>query len=193
MRHIGRITSIARGTLELEGLSELAAAGDLVELRPRRGGPILGEVISLSPRSVTVLPEGTDDGLAIGDRAVLLGPGDIAPDDNWIGRVIDPLGQPLDGHHLLRGPQPRPMRGTPVNPTARRALGERLETGLAVFKTLLPIVRGQRIGLFAGSGVGKSTLLSMLAQGLDAEVVVIALVGERGREVREFIEHVLGP
>ncbi len=193
VRHAGRVVEIGRGTLEVDGLSGVAAAGDLVELRPRRGRPLLGEVIRLSAERVTVLPEGTDDGLAIDDRVILLGAGDIAPDDTWIGRVVDPLGQPLDGRPVLRGPEARPMRGEPLNPTLRRPLGARLETGLAVFNTLLPIVQGQRIGLFAGSGVGKSTLLAMLAQRMEADVVVIALIGERGREVREFIDKVLGP
>ncbi len=193
VRHVGRVRTIERGTLEVEGLSEVAAAGDLVSLRMRRGRSMLGEIIRLSAQTITVLPEGTDDGLAIGDRVVLIGAGDIAPDDTWIGRVIDPLGQPLDNRPILRGTHWRPMRGAPLNPTQRRPLGERLETGLAVFNTLLPIVRGQRIGLFAGSGVGKSTLLAMLARRMQADVVVIAMVGERGREVREFIDKVLGP
>ena len=84
-------------------------------------------------------------------------------------------------------------RQAPPPAASRRRLGTRLDTGLAVFDTLLPIVRGQRIGLFAGSGVGKSTLLSLLARGVTADVVVIAMVGERGRELREFVEQTLGP
>jgi flagellum-specific ATP synthase len=147
----------------------------------------------MTPDEVDILPEGSVDGLAIGDRVTHLGPGDIAPDDHWIGRVVDPFGAPIDGRPLLRGTATRPLRGAPLNPTRRRPLGDRLATGLAVFDTMLPIVRGQRIGLFAGSGIGKSTLMGQLARGLDADVVVIALVGERGREVREFIDHVLGP
>src|SRR5690606_14890763 len=106
--------------------------------------------------------------------------------------VIDPYGEPLDGKPLLPGTAPRRLSGKPLNPTMRRPLGGRLETGLCVFNTLLPIVRGQRIGLFAGSGVGKSTIMAMLAQRIAAEVVVIGMIGERGREVREFVERVLG-
>jgi flagellum-specific ATP synthase len=112
---------------------------------------------------------------------------------SWLGRVIDPFGQALDGSAILRGPRPYPLRGQPINPTDRRGLGARLETGMKVFNTLLPLVRGQRVGLFAGSGIGKSTLLARFALGVDADVVVIALVGERGREVRDFVERVLGP
>lgn len=190
---VGRIASISSGTLHVSGLGGVAATGDLTEIRTARGGRVMGEVVTMTPQEVNILPEGSVDGLAIGDRVTHLGPGDIAPDDNWIGRVVDPFGAPIDGRPLLRGELARPLRGEPVNPTARRPLGSRLATGLAVFDTLLPIVRGQRIGLFAGSGIGKSTLMGQLARGLEADVVVIALVGERGREVREFIDHVLGP
>jgi flagellum-specific ATP synthase len=122
----------------------------------------------------------------------LRGPALIAPDDSWIGRVIDPMGRPLDGRALLPGPEPRDMRAPPPLPADRRGLGERIETGFAAFNTLLPIVRGQRIGLFAGSGVGKSTLIGGLARRLDADVTVIALIGERGREVGHFVHQVLG-
>ena len=193
VRPVGRVASIASGMLHVSGLADVAATGDLAQIRTARGGRVMGEVVTMTPQEVNILPEGSVDGLSIGDRVTHLGPGDIAPDDNWIGRVVDPFGAPLDGRPLLRGVEPRPLRGEPVNPTERRSLGGRLSTGLAVFDTLLPVVRGQRIGLFAGSGVGKSTLMGQLARGLEADVVVIALVGERGREVREFIDHVLGP
>jgi flagellum-specific ATP synthase len=107
--------------------------------------------------------------------------------------VIDPDGRPLDGRPLLPGGVAVPLMAPPPRAHDRRALGARIETGLAVFNTLLPLVRGQRIGLFAGSGVGKSTLLADLARGAVADVIVIALVGERGRELRDFVENVLGP
>ncbi len=193
VRPVGRTASIASGMLHVSGLGDVAATGDLVEVRTARGTRVMGEVVTMSPHQIDILPEGSIDGLSIGDRVTHLGPGDIAPDDSWIGRVIDPFGAALDGRSLLRGTISRPLRGVPLNPTERRPLGARLSTGLAVFDTLLPIVQGQRIGLFAGSGVGKSTLMGQLARGLEADVVVIALVGERGREVREFIDHVLGP
>ncbi|MBM9596117.1 FliI/YscN family ATPase [Roseitranquillus sediminis] len=193
VRAVGRIGRVSGGQVGVTGLSDVAATGDLVEIRTIRGALVLGEILNMSPAETTVLPEGATDGLSIGDRVVHLGAGEIAPDDSWIGRVIDPFGQPIDNRPILPGVEPRSLRGAPLNPTERRTLGKRLATGLAVFDTLLPIVRGQRIGLFAGSGVGKSTLLAQLARGLEADVVVIAMVGERGREVREFVEHVLGP
>ncbi|WP_424943772.1 FliI/YscN family ATPase [Aliiroseovarius crassostreae] len=189
---VGRIVEIHRGTIEVAGLSHVAAQSDLVEIRSN-GVTRLGEVLNLSADHVTVLPDGDVEGLRIGNQVVLCGVGQLAPDDSWIGRVIDPFGQALDGVKVLRGIKTRTLRGESINPTERRVLGARLETGLAVFNTLLPIVKGQRIGLFAGSGVGKSTLLAKLARGVQADVVVIALIGERGREVREFVERVLGP
>jgi flagellum-specific ATP synthase len=189
---VGRVARIGRGTIDISGLSHVAAQGDMVEIDTPGHIVRRGEVLNLAEDLVTVLPDGDTDGLAIGAAVTLLGASQIAPDNSWIGRVIDPMGKALDGRPILRGAVARPLRGVPMNPTERRVLGGRLETGLAVFNTMLPIVRGQRIGLFAGSGVGKSTLLAKLARGVHADVVVIALIGERGREVREFVERVLG-
>lgn len=189
---IGRVARIGRGTIEVSGLSHVAAQGDIVEIDTPSHVLRRGEVLNLAEDLVTILPDGDIEGLQIGAAVNLLGSSQIAPDNSWVGRVIDPMGQALDGRPILRGARARPLRGVPMNPTERRVLGARLETGLAVFNTLLPIVRGQRVGLFAGSGVGKSTLLAKLARGVHADVVVIALIGERGREVREFVERVLG-
>ncbi len=193
VRQVGRISEVGRGILEVTGLSIAASLGDRVGLTAPDGRALGGEVVRLTRTGVTVLPDGTAEGLSIGDAVELLGNADIAPETAWIGRVIDPFGVPMDGRPLLRGLQPRALRGSPPAATTRRRLGKRLETGVAVFNTLLPLVQGQRIGLFAGSGVGKSTLLSKFARRVDADLVVIALIGERGREVREFIETVLGP
>ena len=192
VQNVGRVVEVGRGTLTVRGLSGCASLGDQVRIT-HRDAVMGGEVLQLSRDAVVVLPDQSAEGVVIGDRVTLLGQALIAPDSSWIGRVIDPSGQPMDAKPMMRGVQPRPMRSAPPKATQRRALGERLETGVAIFNTLLPIVRGQRIGLFAGSGVGKSTLLSKFARGVSADVVVIALVGERGREVREFVDHVLGP
>ncbi len=185
---VGRVAEISRGTLRVRGLETLARQGDQVRI-----GEIGGEVLQLSAQGMVVLANGSPDGLAIGTPVELVGPAEISPDDSWIGRILDPNGRPLDGKPLFRGPVARPLRTEAPPAAQRRALGERLSTGVAVFDTLLPLVRGQRIGLFAGSGVGKSSLLAKFARGVAADVVVIALVGERGRELREFTERVLGP
>ncbi len=192
LRHFGQVTAIRAGGVQVAGLSRQASLGDRLCLA-RAGTPLHGEVVGITARSLLVLPEGPLDGLSVGTAAELLFTPTIAPADHWVGRVIDPFGQPLDGRPLAPGPHARAFRAPPPPAADRRRLGARLGTGLAVFDTLLPLVRGQRMGLFAGSGVGKSTLLASLAKGVEADVVVIALIGERGRELREFIEEVLGP
>jgi len=193
VRGIGRVVATLGGRLEVAGLSRRAALGDRVRvmLCPRES--LAGEIVALTPERVSVLLEGHPVGIAVGDKVEHLGPAEISPDDSWIGRIIDSFGAPLDGRPLFSGRVHRTLRAAPPPAAARRALGERLDTGVAVFNTLLPIVRGQRVGLFAGSGVGKSTLLGKLGRRLVADVVVIALVGERGRELREFVDNVLGP
>ncbi len=190
--HVGRVAEAARGTLRVTGLQTHARLGDRVTIHTR-AAQIGGEVLRLSPGDSIILPDSSGEGLAIGDAVELVGAADIAPDDSWIGRVIDPFGAPLDGRPLLPGQHSCTVRALPPPATTRRRLGPRVETGVAVFDTLLPLVRGQRIGLFAGSGVGKSSLLARFARGVTADVIVIALVGERGRELREFTERVLGP
>ena len=189
---IGRIVELGRGTLRVTGLQHAASLGDRVWIRGNTV-QIGGEILRLSRDGATILPDGSAEGLAIGDVVDLVGLAGISPDESWIGRIIDPMGRPLDGRPVTSGATFRALRADPPPAATRRRLGPRLETGVAVFDTLLPLVRGQRIGLFAGSGVGKSSLLAQFAQGVSADVVVIALIGERGRELREFTEKVLGP
>ena len=186
---LGRVAAVGRGTVQVTGLQRLASLGDRVQIGAAMGGEVLG----LSAEGVTVLTDDSAEGITMGAPVQLRGQTSLAPDDSWIGRIIDPFGQPLDGRPLLRGAVSRPLRAPAPPAATRRRLGERLETGVAIFDTLLPLVRGQRIGLFAGSGVGKSSLLGKFARGVTADVVVIALIGERGRELREFTERVLGP
>ena len=188
----GRVIEVARGALSVAGLSRQAVLGDRVSILSRRR-TVGGEILRIAENEVIVLPDEAPEGLAIGDAVELVGSAGVSPHDGWIGRVVDPFGQPLDGRPLFRGPVERPLRAHPPPATQRRAMGDRLSTGVAVFDTLLPLVRGQRIGLFAGSGVGKSSLLASFARGVQADVVVIALIGERGRELRDFAERVLGP
>ncbi|QDC08354.1 FliI/YscN family ATPase [Oceanicola sp. D3] len=189
---VGRISAVGRGAVELTGLSEIAALGDQVWLGTREGR-LRGEIVHIDRTRAMALPDGPADGIRLGDQVTLQGGDGLFPDVAWQGRVIDPYGNPLDGRPLPRGPELRPLRPPAPPATQRKRLGSRLGTGLSVFDTLLPIVRGQRLGLFAGSGVGKSSLLGALGRGLQADRAVIALVGERGRELRHFIEDVLGP
>ncbi|MBN2629215.1 MAG: FliI/YscN family ATPase [Rhodobacteraceae bacterium] len=188
---IGRVVSVGAGTLQVRGLQHVAALGDRVEIGASRATG--GEIIALGPDVLTVLPDNGLEGLTIAAEVALCGPALISPDESWLGRIVDPAGKPLDGRPLLSGNQSRRLTAAPPAPARRRRLGARQSTGKVVFDTILPIVRGQRIGLFAGSGVGKSSLLGAFARALTADVVVIALVGERGRELREFTETILGP
>ncbi|WP_270725492.1 FliI/YscN family ATPase [Shimia sp. Alg240-R146] len=192
-KDIGRVCAVEGNLLRVRGLGTISRIGDLQEVHLHDGNVISGEVIQLHGSEVTMMPDVAPDGVAIGDRVVLRDQIGIAPADNWVGRIIDPYGRPLDGKPLMRGATMRNLKNAPPPPAERRGLGARLETGMSIFNTVLPLVRGQRIGLFAGSGVGKSTLMGQFAKDMEADVAVIALVGERGRELREFVEHVLGP
>lgn len=192
MHRVGRVLGVSAGTVQVGGLIDVARVGDRAFIQPGLQ-EIAGEVVKLDEAGAHVLVDGIPDGVSIGDRVRLEAPPIFAPDETWIGRVIDPDGRPVDGRPLLPGLVPRRLRNTAPAPHGRRAMGARLETGLAIFNTVLPLVQGQRIGLFAGSGVGKSTLLADLARDMATDVIVIALVGERGREVRHFVQDVLGP
>lgn len=192
VRPVAQITEVGRGLLRISASGRGWGMGDRVLVRAA-GAVIGGEIVLLDAAGAAVLTDAPVDGVRLGDRVEHCGSATIAPHDGWIGRIIDPFGRPLDGRPLMRGPVARDLRAAPPSAASRRRLGGRLETGMRVFNTLLPLVRGQRIGLFAGSGVGKSTLLAGFARHVEAKVAVIALIGERGRELREFVEDTLGP
>jgi flagellum-specific ATP synthase len=192
VRPVGRVVRVKSGVIEIVGLESTARIGDWIMVQRDGQPPLASEVVQLQGGTIIALPEGAPDGVALQNRAVLSHEGVIAPADTWLGRIVDPSGQPLDGRPLLRGATARSLRCAPPEAAKRRALGARLSTGMAVTNTLLPLVKGQRMGLFAGSGVGKSSLLGRLASHVEADVVVIALIGERGRELRHFVEEVIG-
>lgn len=190
---VGRVVGVEASVVHLSGLGQGTRIGDHLLLRRSSGAPLRGEVLQIGQDHVTMLPEAPPDGVALNDRAVAQPMPRFAPATQWVGRVIDPYGQPLDGRPLAAGRLARELIESPPPAATRRPLGARVSTGLAVLNTLLPIASGQRIGLFAGSGVGKSRLLAQLAGHMQADVVVVALIGERGREVNEFVHKVLGP
>ena len=187
---VGRVAAASGGLVDVTGLGRAVELGDRVRIGAAPG--VAGEIVQVSDATARVLPEGSVEGLSPGSLVRRLHKRHLRPSDDWIGRIIDPDGRPLDGRPLLPGREPRPLRASPPSAHGRRGFGARLETGYALFNTLLPIVRGQRIGLFAGSGIGKSTLLAGLARQVDADVVVLGLVGERGRELAHFTRSVLG-
>ena len=201
----GRITGVAGLAAEIRGLASHVTIGNRLQLERRDGGAVAGEVIGFRAGNGTVMTFGSLEGLGPGSPATCRGvlPAGATPrptngsalhvSDGWLGRVIDPLGQPLDGQGPLpAGTRPCLVRPAPLAPTRRARLGERIDLGVRAMNLFVTCRRGQRLGLFAGSGIGKSTLLAMLARHVDCDVAVIALVGERGREVREFIESDLG-
>lgn len=184
----GVITSIVGLGLEVTGLN--VAVGDLVSLGPGRDA----EVVASTAGGARCMPLGNLDGLSAGDVVRTKGHPVLVPTGYGLfGRVLDGLGRPIDGKGPLRPESWVPIDQASPSAMHRARIDTPLQTGVRVLDTLTTVGQGQRMGLFAGSGVGKSSLLSMIARGTDAEVSVIALVGERGREVREFLEDDLGP
>lgn len=190
VRRIGRIQSLTGNTAEVSGISDIVSVGDQVAFPNQQ--KVTAEVITVSSMTCQIMIDGSIQNLKIGQPVQLLGQHLLFPHETWLGRVIDGDGNPLDDHPLLAGAEPTCVRSEPPLATKRKGLGERLNTGLALFNTLLPIVRGQRVGVFSGSGVGKSTLMAAFAREVDADIVIIALIGERGREVNDFVQRVLG-
>lgn len=188
----GRIRAIHGLVIEAAGCD--VHLGELVEILPARGGPkILAEVVGLHEERIQLMPFSATEGLCLQSRIRPLGSGFKVPaGDRLLGRVITPLGEPLDDRGALSAATHMPSIGSPINPLQRTAITKRLETGVRAVDTFAPLGRGQRLGIFAGSGVGKSTLLGMLARHANADVIVIALIGERGREVGDFLRESLG-
>lgn len=193
MRIWGAVTEIRPGMLELSGVSHAVGIGDSVTIE-KPGQALIGEVMSVSDRRVDVLMFSSTEAARIGDRAYVSPQDEIVIGDHWLGALVNYRGEVQmrrTPDHATGRTLKVPLQCPPLSPAERKPLGPRLSTGLNVTDTLLPICRGQRIGLFAGSGVGKSTLLGKLAGRMNADRVVIALIGERSREVQEFIDEVL--
>jgi len=152
------------------------------------------EVIGFSGSNVVVMPFAALEGVRRGCRAVIANaPSQVRPSPAWLGRVMNAMGEPIDGRGPLpHGASPMPFRNTPPPAHSRQRVDLALDLGVRALNTFLTCCRGQRLGIFAGSGVGKSVLLSMLARNVDAAVSVIGLIGERGREVQEFLQDDLG-
>ncbi len=192
----GRIVSASGLVAEISGLTGQIFVGDQLMLHGRDGAAVRAEVAGFRDGLARALPFGTLDGLGPGQVATVLprGAATLAVSDAWLGRVIDPLGRAIDGRGPVPpGATPRPIMAAPPEATTRARLGGRITLGVRALDLFTTCRLGQRLGLFAGSGVGKSTLLAMLARDARCDVAVIALVGERGREVREFLEDDLGP
>jgi len=190
--HGGRVRTIAAGHYTVSGLSKHVRLGEFVGHRTATGIH-LGEVVRVEPDEIYVCPIQPGEPIGIGDVVIQKGAFRIAPDDSWCGRTINSLGEPIDNRGpLCGGLDRRAISNTAPPSMTRKRVETGFMTGVRAIDIFSPLCLGQRLGIFAGSGVGKSTLLSMLARADAFDKVVIALVGERGREVREFIEDTLG-
>ncbi len=192
LRVEGLLSRMVGMTLEAVGCE--AAVGSRCLVEAADGRQLEAEVVGFAGERLFLMPTGDMRGLMPGTRVV---PASTASEarvgDDLLGRVLDGSGKPLDGLGELRAGERRPLMGTPLNPLRRHAIREPLDVGVRSINALLTVGRGQRIGLFAGSGVGKSVLLGMMTRYTEADVTVVGLIGERGREVQEFVNDTLGP
>ena len=189
----GRVTRMVGLTLEAVGVR--TAIGGRCQLILPEGRRVEAEVVGFTGDRFFLMPTGDIRGLAPDARVVPVEGGtvDAPAGDGLLGRIIDGAGHPLDGKGPLRVSARMPLNGTPINPLARHPIHEPLDVGVRAINAMITVGRGQRMGLFAGSGVGKSVLLGMMTRFTSADVVVVGLIGERGREVKEFVENILGP
>ena len=190
----GRVAAVNGLLIEAKGGLTRLAVGARVEITRLRDVPLAAEVVGFREARALLMPFGPVEGVAPGAEIRILSEGaNIRPTLAWRGRIIDAFGEPIDGKGPLpQGQVPYPLRAAPPPAHARGRVGERLDLGVRSMNVFTTCCRGQRLGVFAGSGVGKSVLLSMLAREATCDVVVVGLIGERGREVREFIEETLG-
>lgn len=190
----GTVTAVQSGMIEISGISDLVGVGNEVFI-DKPAGRIFGEILTVAQDKVRALlfAEGSD--VRLGDIVWVTEEAVIEIGDHWLGQIVNYRGEPMQisPSQTLGWSVPRALKSMPPEAHARRHLGPRLATGFMVTDTLLPICSGQRMGLFAGSGVGKSTLLGGLASGMTADRVVIGLIGERSREVNEFVQRKLDP
>jgi len=190
----GRVAAVNGLLIEARGGLSHLPIGARAEIERRGATPLPAEVVGFRDTRALLMPFGPVEGVAPGAEIRIQPDGGLVrPTKAWLGRIVDAFGQPIDG----KGPLPQgqaayPLRAAPPPAHARGRVGERLDLGVKAMNVFTTTCRGQRLGIFAGSGVGKSVLLSMLARQADCDAVVVGLIGERGREVREFIEETLG-
>ncbi|MDC7239295.1 MAG: FliI/YscN family ATPase [Spirochaetales bacterium] len=193
VKYHGRVIRVQGSLIESSGPQ--AVIGEVCRiLVPRQGREYLAEVVALKDQRVQLMPYEDIQGIEAGCPVIATGEQlSVMVSDDLLGRTLDGLGHPIDGRGGIRGSQRRSVFQTPPSPLNRKPISNQIVTGIRSIDSMIPLGEGQRIGIFAGSGVGKSTLLGMIARNTSADINVIALIGERGREVREFIENDLGP
>lgn len=194
-RFFGRVTAVLGLLVEVGGVEHQLAVGGRVYLLTRDGRRVPCEVVGFRENRALLMAFGALDGIGVGCQAEISESETyVYPHPGWLGRVINALGEPVDGKGPLPlGPQPYALRASPPSAHARQRVQGKIDLGIRAINTFLTCCRGQRMGIFAGSGVGKSTVMSMMARYTAANVSVIGLIGERGRELQEFIQDDLGP
>src|SRR5215203_2057226 len=190
----GRVVGVRGLMVEIAGPIHAMSVGARIVIETSGSRFIPAEVIGFSGNNAVVMPFAGLEGVRRGCRAVIANASSqVRPSPMWLGRVINAMGEPIDGKGpLSQGPSPMSFRNSPPPAHSRKRVGAPLDLGVRALNTFLTCCRGQRLGIFSGSGVGKSVLLSMLARNVAADVSVIGLVGERGREVQEFLQDDLG-
>ncbi len=190
----GRVVGVRGLMVEVAGPIHAMSVGARLVIETGANRSIPCEVIGFSGNNAVVMPFAGLDGVRRGCKAVIANAANqVRPSSAWLGRVVNALGEPIDGKGPLpQGASPMPFRNSPPPAHSRKRVGAPLDLGVRAMNTFLTCCRGQRMGIFAGSGVGKSVLLSMLARNVDADISVIGLIGERGREVQEFLQDDLG-
>ncbi|MEE8441564.1 MAG: FliI/YscN family ATPase [Spirochaetia bacterium] len=192
VRYIGRVQRV-QGLL-IESTGPQAVIGEVCQIELSEGGPMVwSEVVGLRGRTVQLMPFMDITGIQVGSRVIASGSAlQIPVGEGLLGRVLGPLGRPIDGRGDVGSQDLYPVIAEPPDPLERRPIREQLVTGIRAIDGLAATGKGQRMGVFSGSGIGKSTLIGMVARNTHADINVIALIGERGREVREFIDNDLG-
>ncbi len=191
----GKITAVRGLLLECSGVTSFMSIGDRCEIQQRSPHePIICEVVGFEQESALLMPFSSADGVRLGSAVKVLGSNSsIYPDESWLGRVVDAMGEPADDKGpLQQGKSAILLKSMPPPANRRERVAGKVDLGIRAINTFLSMCRGQRMGIFAGSGVGKSIMMSMIAKYSSADVNVIGLIGERGREVQEFIEDNLG-
>lgn len=190
----GRVAGVQGLLVEVAGPVQEMSVGSRLEVTGFGGRSVGVEVVGFRGERALCMPFGALDGVRLGAKATIIGEGaTVRPTKAWLGRVLNAFGEPIDGKGPLpRGPVEQPIKASPPAASERARVGGTIDLGVRALNTFATCCRGQRMGIFAGSGVGKSVLLSMLARFTACDVAVIGLIGERGREVQEFIEDDLG-
>ena len=192
--YFGRVTAVQGLFVEVTGIRAPVTIGDRCTVETTHGKKVPCELVSFKEDRLLMMPYGSLDGIGPGCRVDVDNASPVIyPHPSWLGRIINAFGEPIDGKgDLVKGDRPCYIKNSPPPAQFRDRVKGKVDLGVRAVNTFLTVCKGQRMGIFAGSGVGKSTLMSMMAKNTDSDIAVIGLIGERGREAKEFVEDVLG-